>query len=163
MYILIFVFALFLAFVLQLTVVPLFAIYHTTPDLVLIVLIIITLQKGRFWGIVFGFLSGLIIDILSNGLVGLSSLSYAVAAFVTGFLRSEQLERRASVVAGVLFLGLFVHHFIYYLVLQFGSAIGFVETIFSKALPYTIYSMVFVLILHLLLPRLLWGRSGRNH
>ena len=79
------------AIVLQLTIIPLFAIKEIIPDLILIVVIATTLKHGRVLGIVSGFAAGLVFDAFGTGLLGLSSLAYSAAAYIVGVLASEQL------------------------------------------------------------------------
>ena len=148
--------------ILQLTVVPLFAIRNIFPDLIVIMVISTTLRQGRIFGICYGFVAGLILDCFGTGLVGLSSLSYAVSAYVFGILAEEQLERRLTIFLGVLLSALLAHDLLYFAVLAIGTDTGFWRTILWHVIPHTAYTTVFVMILHLVMPKTLWGK-GQTH
>lgn len=151
------------ALLLQLTVIPLFSINGVTPDIILILVIAVSLQKGRTWGVVAGFLAGVLYDILGTGFVGVSSFANAVSAYVAGFFGGEQLERGFLVVTLLLFFSLFVHDMLYFLILSIGSSVGFFQILLRQILPQTIYTSTFMIILHLLSPRLLWGTKKTQY
>jgi len=56
--------------------------YFISFDLVLIAIIAITLLDGPFYGIIFGFIAGLVLDLMVGDLVGVSALVYAIDAFI---------------------------------------------------------------------------------
>lgn len=56
--------------------------YFISFDLVLIAIVAITLLDGAFHGIIFGFIAGLILDLMVGDLVGVSALVYALDAFI---------------------------------------------------------------------------------
>lgn len=56
--------------------------YFISFDLVLIAIVAITLLDGAFHGIIFGFIAGLLLDLMVGDLVGVSALVYALDAFI---------------------------------------------------------------------------------
>ena len=112
------------AVVAQLTVSPFFSIMGATPDLVLILLTMISLHRGRTSGIVFAFCAGLAYDSVSSGILGLSSLSCELAAFVAGSAAARP-GNRLGVTLGLSLLELFVHDVVYFEFLYFGTSLGF--------------------------------------
>ncbi len=56
--------------------------YFISFDLVLIAIVAITLLDGAFYGIIFGFVAGLILDLMVGDLVGVSALVYTLDAFI---------------------------------------------------------------------------------
>lgn len=76
--------ALFAAIVLQIVLVPVMTIRWFRPDLPLLVVIYLAMRKGGVKGIVAGFITGLFIDSFSTQYLGLSSLTYSIAAFIAG-------------------------------------------------------------------------------
>lgn len=151
----------FLSITLQVNIVPLFSIKGISPDLVLILVIAVAIRHGKFWGVVAGFFAGLIFDAFGTAFLGLSSLVNSIAAFVAGFLLGEQLEQRFVVVVSLIFASLLIHDFFYYIVLAIGTPISFWATLFKHVLPQSFYTMVFMVIIHLVLPKGLWGRAKR--
>jgi rod shape-determining protein MreD len=153
-----YVFLFFVALLLQITIMSLFSIKEITPDIVLIMVIIISIQKGRVWGVVAGCIAGLIFDIFGAGLVGLSALSKSVAGYIAGFLGSERIERRFGVVFGLLLVTLLIHDLLYFSILSIGTTISIWSTFIIYVLPTSFYTLVFALMLHLLWPKVLWGK-----
>jgi rod shape-determining protein MreD len=136
---------------------PLFTIRDIAPDLILIAVIAATLRQGRIFAMLCGFAVGIVYDSFGTGLLGLSSMAYCAAAYIVGVLGNEQLERRLSIVTGIFLAALLCHGLIYHFVLLLGTAAGFWYTVIRYVIPHVIYTLIFVLILHLIRPGLLWG------
>ena len=118
-----------LCIVLQITIIPLFSVKGIAPDLILILLISVAIQKGKFWGVVAGFWAGLIFDAFGTAFIGLSSFVNSIAAFVAGFLLGEQLEQRFGVIVGLILVSVLIHDFLYYTILSIGTGLGFWNSI----------------------------------
>ncbi len=73
----------------QLTLVELFSVRTIKPDLLLIGLIYFTLVNGQISGMITAFIFGLLFDIFSGGVIGASTLSKSVAAFIAGYFSRE--------------------------------------------------------------------------
>ena len=56
--------------------------YFISFDLILRAIVAITLLDGAFYGIIFGFVAGLILDLAVGDLVGVSALVYVLDAFI---------------------------------------------------------------------------------
>ncbi len=143
------------AVVLQLTFVPFFSVWQVSPNLVLIVVIIMTLHGGRVWGIAGGFAVGLVLDFFGTGFVGVSSLANTLAAFVAGFLWTTQFQKRFLNIMAMLFTAILVHDLVYFFITRIGSDIGFFELVFSYVIPTSIYTLIFVTIVYLVFPKLI--------
>ncbi len=143
--------------VLQITLVPLFEIKGVTPDLILILVVLTSFQRGRVWGMLFAFCAGFLYDAFGTGLLGLSSLAYVVSAFVAGLWR-EQPERRFGAIFGPLLFTLFVHDFLYFSFLRIGTSVGFWKTLVVMVMPATLYSLIFLCVVYLAAPMMLLRR-----
>lgn len=154
-----FVLLLILSVVLQKTVAPLFSIREITPNLILILVVAVSLQRGRFWGVLAGFAAGLLYDLVGTEFVGLSSLANCLAAYVAGTFGRERLERRLVIVIGFLLTVLLLHDVVYFGILAFGTNSGLVRTILGAAVPSALYTALFIVIFHLVWPRMIWGRA----
>lgn len=152
---------LFICVILQITIIPLFAIKDISPNLVLIIVISVAIRQGKFWGVIAGFFAGLIFDSFGTAFVGLSSLTNSISAFVAGFLLGEQLERRFAVIVGLIFASLLIHDFFYYMILSIGMPIGFWTNLFKNVLPQSFYTLLFMIIVHLSVPKGLWRPAKR--
>ncbi|MFQ5822455.1 MAG: rod shape-determining protein MreD [bacterium] len=155
----IYVFLFFISLILQITVISLFSIKEITPDLILILVIIVAIQKGRVWGVVAGCIAGVIIDIFGTGIIGLSSLTKSVAGYIAGFFGSERIERSFSVDFGLLFLSLLVHDILYFSILSIGTSFSIWKTLLIYVLPTSFYTLILALMIHLVWPKILWGKN----
>lgn len=150
-------FLLILTIILQVQVAPLFSVKSATPDFLLILVLAITFQKGRLWGIGAAFSAGLIFDVFGTGIIGLSSLAKSVSTYIAGFFASERLERGFGAVSGLLMGVLLLHDSLYYLVLDIGTQMSFWSVFVKHVIPSSIYTFSFLIMLHLIRPRALWG------
>lgn len=150
-----------LSIILQITIIPLFSIKGISPDLILILVISVSIQRGKFWGVVGGFSAGLVFDAFGTAFVGLSSLANSISAFVAGFLLGEQLEQRFGVIVGLILVSLLIHDFLYYTILSIGISIGFWVTLFKHVIPQSFYTLIFMVIIHMVLPRGLWAPAKK--
>lgn len=137
----------FLAIV-QSVVGPRLNLLNVRPDLILLIVIAWTLFKGSRSGIVWGFVGGLWMDVLSGGPMGGSSLALMAASLVTGighnrFFRSNPL---VPVVAAV--LGTFCYSFTYLVILDLiGHRFSFADTVAALVMPAVLYNSVLMLLL----------------
>ncbi len=76
-----------LAFVLQLAVMPQFKLLGVSPDLILVVAVVIAVQDGPVAGAIVGFCGGMLQDITSPQVMGVSALTKTLAAFAAGMLK----------------------------------------------------------------------------
>ncbi|HET7874492.1 MAG TPA: rod shape-determining protein MreD [Methylomirabilota bacterium] len=70
----------------QSSVVPVLSVGGVTPDLPLILTVLVALRRGPESGCLAGFLAGLVQDAASGGLVGVQALTKALAGFLMGLL-----------------------------------------------------------------------------
>ncbi|RMF63261.1 MAG: rod shape-determining protein MreD [Calditrichaeota bacterium] len=150
-----------LAVVLQLTIMPLFSVRDVSPDLIIIVVIAVTLQRGRVVGIWTGFAAGLLFDFFGSGFVGLSSLVNSLTAYLIGFMSGEQLARRWSVLMGGIFATLLLRDLLYFSLMTLGRTGNFWHLVLGNVFLQSCYTLAFIYIFHLIWPRALWGTTGR--
>ena len=75
--------------ILQTTVIPLFAFYNATPDLILILLVYYSIIYGQVYGTVLGFVFGFLFDLITGSLLGSAMLSKTLAGFIAGYFSNE--------------------------------------------------------------------------
>ena len=79
------------------------SIYGVKPDLVLLLLFVISFREGTITGTVFGFIGGLAQDFFSNGLLGSSAFTKSLWGFLVG-KSNERFDTHSMVVQiGLLF------------------------------------------------------------
>lgn len=79
----------FLAIIIQLFVLPFFVIDKVQPDIITITVIYSAFYLGRLNGSIFGFISGLLFDVVSGGMIGSSMFAKTLVGFIAGFFQSS--------------------------------------------------------------------------
>ena len=75
--------------VLQLTIIPFLSFDYIVPDLVLILVVYFTLQNGQLYGTLLGFVIGLLMDLVSGGIIGSWMFSKTLSGFLAGYFYNE--------------------------------------------------------------------------
>ena len=73
------------------TLIKFLAIRTIVPDILLILIAYVAIREGQIAGTVAGFLTGLLIDLVSgqDGMLGLAAMSKTVAGFFAGYFYHE--------------------------------------------------------------------------
>jgi len=100
---------------LQSTVLPYVAILGVRPDLVLLAVVSWTLLRGLGEGLVWAFVGGLWLDLLSGGPFGISALTLVLVAFLVSLLEAS-LFREHIVLVMLIVIGAGLLHGIFYVV-----------------------------------------------
>ena len=122
--------------------------YRITPDLVLVGLVYIGINKGKITGSISGFLSGLVLDLFSFAFIGLMALAKSVAGFVSGYFCTEnKIERYLSSYNFMLivFFCSLINNAIYYIIYFQGSNLEVVDIVLRYVIPTAIYTSIFSL------------------
>ena len=122
------------------------------PNLLLMFTCIVGFMRGRRSGMFTGFFSGMLIDIMSGGMIGFTPLLFLLAGYFNGMFykeyTKEQLLLPISLVAMCDFLYGFIYYFVTYLMrnrLNLGyylSAVILPEMVYTVAV--TIFAYIFV-------------------
>jgi rod shape-determining protein MreD len=110
------IFYLSLLLIFQLIVVEVISFNYIKPDILLIGLIYFTLLNGQIPGMILGFVFGLLMDILSGGVIGSNALSKLIATFFAGYLSREDIDEREIISTGsfvILFISSLIEKFVY--------------------------------------------------
>lgn len=130
------------------------------PDLVLILVVIGTLLYGPRVGVLWAFIGGLFLDILSGGPLGSSSLALMAAAVVAGIGHTTLSRFNVLVPLAAIIFGTLVYGLVYAgILLALGGLndalntdalrrqFPFWETVQAVIVPATIYNTVLMLLL----------------
>lgn len=124
--------------------------YQITPDLVLIGVVYMGIRKGKIPGSVGGFVTGLILDLLSFSFLGLSALSKATAGFISGFFNNaNKIDRYTETYEFTLivFLSSLFNNFLYFSLYFQGTSLNIPLIIIRYVLPTAIYTALLSIIL----------------
>ena len=130
------------ALVIQLTLINSVTILGIKPDLILIVVVVFSLLKGAKEGTISGFVSGLLQDIFSTGLLGINALAKTVIGFTCGILKEKIFyEHILFLIPVITFIASFMQSILIFLLLRaFGIEYGLVWSLKQVALPEALYS-----------------------
>ena len=129
--------------------------YNITPDVVILFVIYLGYTRGNIVGALSGFISGLVLDILSGSFIGLLALSYSVAGFIAGYFNihlTEKSSKKSSFI-GIIFMCTLIANTIFYIIYFQGSSNSFFDILLKHVLTTTLYTSVFGLIFALLFNR----------
>ncbi|MBP9096740.1 MAG: rod shape-determining protein MreD, partial [Ignavibacteria bacterium] len=95
-------------------------------------------------GSIIGFLSGLMIDMLSGSFLGLSALSYTLAGFIAGYfcIREREEFLKKYFLIGIVFLCALIGNSIYFLIFYQGSPISVFNIFLIYVLSTTTYTTI---------------------
>lgn len=123
-------------------------VFDLTPDIVLIPIAFVAINYGRTAGTLFGFFTGLILDVIS-GFWGVHTLAKLCSGFVLGSFHTEgkplgNWERIQFL--QVFFITTLIHFSIYSGINHLHVIGSIWEFIFKLVLGQSVYSMIFVLL-----------------
>jgi rod shape-determining protein MreD len=118
-----------LALLLQGTWVHKISVLGLRPDIVLLVLVYIGISGGQVQGALFGFCSGILLDIYDPQALGVNALTNSLTGFAVGYSRVGVVAEDLRVQVLILFLASLLHDTVYY-------------TLYSLSTPSAILPMV---------------------
>jgi len=118
--------------------------YNIAPDLVILMVIYVGIARGHIEGSIIGFLSGLMVDMLSGSFLGLSALCYTVAGFIAGYFCIKEREEflKKYFLIGIVFLCALIGNSIYFLIFYQGSPISVFNIFLIYVLSTTTYTTI---------------------
>jgi len=124
-----------------------FSSLNISPDLVIIAVAYIAIKEGKIFGCVTGFLSGLLLDLLSGSFIGLLALSYTIAAFVIGHFQNESDKYLGKYYFLLLvFITSLIGNFVFYSVYFQGTVITFTDIMLKFVLVSSAYTALMSLV-----------------
>lgn len=125
-----------LCLVLQLCLSPSLALGNGHINFSLVYCAVVSLTIGGSWGVLCGFLAGLVFDLSSTGPVGLMALLLTVAAFVMGMESRNRLQDDSSAALILFAIVCFLTCLVYNLtMLLVGEASSLLDVLFLRSVP----------------------------
>lgn len=155
-----FILTLLAVFFLQFYLSEFMSINMIRPDFMSIFILYTAIKFGRFYGVIAGFILGMLSDLAGVGsYFGLSSLTYSITGYLAGFLK-DKYNRLIPLYfhliwVGVILLQFLIYSFIRYQYLYETDMITFME----KWILTMGYTMGFILILQLIIPFRVYYRA----
>jgi rod shape-determining protein MreD len=129
----------------QTTIISFTSILNIIPDILLIWIVYLAITRGQITATVYGFGTGLLIDLVSAQFLGLSALSKTIAGFLAGYFYHEnKIEMTLSnyrfiIIVSVISL---IHNIIYFVIFTQGSDVGLFKAIFQFGIFSSLYTTV---------------------
>jgi rod shape-determining protein MreD len=128
---------------LQASLVDMLSLKGIAPDLLLIFIVYLAVREGQMYVLPWGFALGLVLDLSTGTVIGLSALSKSAAAFTAGYFYSDNKIAMTLSTYRFLLLVFFtaaVHNAIYFAIFTMGSDIGFFNAVFGLGLASALFT-----------------------
>lgn len=142
-------FSIIITYIMQVSVFTYFEIAGVRPNLLLMITCIIGFTMGSRYGLLTGFFSGLLIDLMAGGKVGFTALVYMYAGNVNGFFYKDYVKEEIMLPMALVAASTFVYEFLYYIfyfLLQNKLRLSYY--LVRIILPEVIYTVVITLIVY---------------
>jgi rod shape-determining protein MreD len=138
----------------QTTILSSFNILGGQPNLMLLVVLMWTVVRGMQEGLVWAFVGGLILDLLSGGPLAGMALAQVAAAFLAGQSLGQEVGSQAVRVVILTVLGAIVYHLAVLIILNWsGYSVDWRFSLLRVAAPSVVLN---ALLAPLILPLLIW-------
>ncbi len=127
-------------FIFQGTILPYFEIFGVVPNTALIIVVILALAKGKYYGGFYGLIIGLIQDIMYSSVIGINAFILFFAGYFIGFV--EDTFARDNIINPIIFTAIttIYYNILYSIFLYFLSRnisfITAVKSVFSFEVIY---------------------------
>lgn len=133
--------------VIQTTIFPFFKIYNVMPDLMITVVVSFALLASPTTGMIIGFYSGILQDIMFGSIIGLNALIYMVAGYLVSYIFQGFYKDKVLVPLSALITGIIVKELLMLVSMFFMRLSIDIKTVILKIMiPELIYSALFMII-----------------
>jgi rod shape-determining protein MreD len=142
--------------VLQATVLPHLTVWGVFPDLPLLVVTSWSLLRGVREGVIWGFIAGVAVDLLSGAPFGAATLPLIAVAFLSGLGQTTVFGAHALLPMLAMFAGTIVYDLLFLLIVQIsGQDVAWLDAFFRIILLSALLNAV-------LMPLIFWGMRRLN-
>ncbi|MDI6767739.1 MAG: rod shape-determining protein MreD [Bacteroidota bacterium] len=139
----------YILIIIQTQVFQLLSINGITPDILTIWIVYVALTHGQLYATIWGFVAGLMFDLVMGNFIGLSALTKTVAGFTAGYFYEE--NKAPATLGSYRFLLLvllvsIIHNTIYSIAFTRGSDLSVWEAFFNVGMATTFYTSALTLI-----------------
>jgi rod shape-determining protein MreD len=122
--------------ILQTGLMPHLVVWGVFPDLPVLVVSSWALLRGRWQGMVWGFVAGVAVDLLSDAPFGAAALALMAVGWLSGLGRATVFRAHVALPLAAVFLATFVYDFVFLLTTWIsGQGVDWLNSLFRIALP----------------------------
>jgi rod shape-determining protein MreD len=148
--------------ILQTTLVPSLAIWSVFANLPLLVVVSWGLLRGPQEGALWGFIAGLMVDLLSGAPFGAATVSLIVIGFLAGLGETTVFRARIALPMIVMFLATIVYELLFLLIVRIsGQSVAWLDSVLRLVIPSAILNAVLTPVVFLTMSWL-YARFGRE-
>ena len=117
-----------------------------TPDFLVVLVVIISMIEGQFYGTVAAFCIGLFFDIVSFDLIGTNALAKTVVGFFAGYFSRPGFVRQdigSIKFIFILFISSIINNLLYYIFFIKPMEMTFVDFFFRYGIAMAFYTTIF--------------------
>ena len=148
--------------ILQTTLLPSLAIWSVFANLPLLVVVSWGLLRGPREGALWGFLAGLMVDLLSGAPFGAATVSLIAVGFLAGLGETTVFRARIALPMIVMFLATIVYELLFLLIVRIsGQGVVWLDSIVRLVMPSAVLNAVLTPVVFLAMSWL-YARFGRE-
>jgi rod shape-determining protein MreD len=117
------------------------SLWGARPDLMLLIVMLWAMVRSVDEGLVWGFIGGLLVDLLSGGPLGGSSLALLAAAFLAGQPWGRGLSSSVMRLLLLAFAGALAYYLVLLIALTAGHTVAWGFSLWRVALPSTVLNV----------------------
>ncbi len=148
--------------IVQTTIVPRLAVWGVFADLPLLVVVSWSLVRGRREGMIWGFIAGLVVDLLSGAPFGAATLALTAVGFLSGLGEATVFGARMVLPLITMFLATILYHLLFLVVVRIsGHPVAWLDSLVRLVLPTAVLNTALTPVVFLIM-RWLYTRFGRT-
>jgi len=128
-------------------------------DLAIVILVYIALTRGPTYGVIFGFLIGLLLDVFTPQTLGWGALVKCLIGFTVGSFKDNLYLESLYSKGGVIFFALILNDSLHYLFVSGVNATTF-RILSNYSVPSAFYTSIVGMLIFLAASRIHWERLG---
>lgn len=141
-------------FIFQSTLLQYFDIGGVVPNTTLIMVVIVSLLRGKYQGAAVGLVAGLMQDIFFSTTIGINALIYLLIGYVVGLLDDKVFKESSFLPLVTIILSTITYNAMYYLFMMFSSVdVSVTSVIRNLIVKETIYNSIVCILVYLLILR----------
>lgn len=158
----IFVLILIIGLVLQITILSLYTPWDIKPDLILVLIVVISILDGPKTGLLMGIIGGLLQDIFLGEFISVNTIIKAPLGFISGFIEGHFFKGNYLLASFITFIASILYYFLTIVLSEeLIFSINYWKNFRNIIIPSSIYNAILAVVVYYILYRLFY--DGENY